>query len=700
MKNIFLLSILFSSLFSFSQNIEIQSDSIRVGKYERLELAYKLTASITTKIDNFIFNRKQDRLNPYDPDQINFEAVFTSPTGIQTKRFGFYYEPFTEDETFDTWVKDTTSVPWRVRFAPNEIGNWKVEIHVHVIHSTETIQITNYFSCVPSAHKGNLTVNATEGKSNRFLSYKESGETFVTIGNNVSSGGFYTYKPSQNKRQMNGVKQLITAGGNFTRFDMQPQAALPDWPVIDNYNGKQDEMFGFDRLVDLCEKNGVYFIVFRHHVELIDSYYNPGFSDWSGVSWFDNPYRTGLSLSRKEEYLTNEEAIEWQLKSLRYVFSRWGYSPNFSFYGYSEVNHWYSGIVKDEKKEDGKYEQKDAATVFAHWFENQKEYILKNLNSNMLFSNSFSNIPSFERNANFNGMFYHSDIVALHDYGNNKDGNYKNKYEAAKHFYKAYNKPVLIEEMGVSDNKLKVYCCTGIEYHNNIWAASFMGTTGTGLDWWWDRGVHDFGYHLYLKNVTAFFVSEKLNELNFKPQKWSDSPLVDKRRIENFALVSENQERVLGWVHNATYYWRNIAVDNPCMEDLVKKSSTKYPCYVGDGFDLNTAGEGEYAAARFEDDYTLVTGTSPIISETGWKDNPKFKVSGLKSSFGIRKHWYKIEFYCTNQQGLLLNEAATQIVSSNLFSEINPNVPNLDNVNPDYAYKITYLGKFSEIPKL
>jgi hypothetical protein len=136
------------------------------------------------------------------------------------------------------------------------------------------------------------------------------------------------------------------------------------------------------------------------------------------------------------------------------------------------------------------------------------------------------------------------------------------------------------------------------------------------------------------------------------------------------------------------------------MEDLVKKSSTKYPCYVGDGFDLNTAGEGEYASARFEDDYTLITGTSPIISETGWKDNPKFKVGGLKSSFGIRKHWYKIEFYCTNQQGLLLNEAATQIVSSNLFSEINPNVPNLDNVNPDYAYKITYLGKFSEIPKL
>ena len=50
--------------------------------------------------------------------------------------------------------------------------------------------------------------------------------------------------------------------------------------------------------------------------------------------------------------------------------------------------------------------------------------------------------------------------------------------------------------------KIAMYCCTGIEYHNSIWSTALMGDFGTGMDWWWDGGVHDYGYYKDLKPLT------------------------------------------------------------------------------------------------------------------------------------------------------------------------------------------------------
>lgn len=669
-----------------------------VGKYNKTELGFRLSESSQKKMYAFINKNDTTGINPFDPEQVNFEATFISPTGLQTKRFGFYYLPYTENKTLDKWDADTTSYPWRVRFAPDEVGEWKVNVTVQIRGNKSPVKTVEAFTCVASDHKGTLKKSETGTDADRYLYYSETGETFVAISNNISSGGFFTYKPSQNNRQMTGVQQLIEAGGNFTRFDMQPQAALPDWPVYNNYNVKQDEMYGFDRMVEQCEKNGIYFIVFRHHVELMDSYYNPGGSDWSGVSWFDNPYRIGLALSRKSEYLTDEEAIEWQMNSLRYVFSRWGYSPSFSFYGYSEINNWYSGIVQDEQKADPKYKAVEAHRLFTNWYLNQKGYIQKELSNKVLFSNSFSNIPDVEISINYNGIFRNSDVISLHNYETVKDVNFKNRFGRVVKYWNLYNKPVIFEEMGISDNKLRIYCCTGIEYHNSIWSTSMMGCFGTGMEWWWDRGVHDFGYHMQLKLIHSFFEGEDLRKMNCSPQKWSDSKSSAKRTIENFALVSENQERVLGWVHNATFYWRNLEPEYPCIKELVDKSKLSYPCMVGDGYDLNTEGPGDYAADKYKDDYTENGGTQTISTEV-IATNPTFKISGLKKSRGAQKYWYKVEFYAVNGTKLVMDASATQTISSDAFGSITPCVPNLDKVNPDYSYKVVYLGKAKKAPE-
>lgn len=665
-----------------------------VGKYEKAEFGFKLSDGLKGEIQNFLINKDTAGINPFDPDHINFEAVFISPSGVQTKRYGFYYQPFLENHSLDQWESDSTSFPWRVRFAPDEIGDWKVAIQVLTKKATVPIKMDLTFSTVSSKHKGVLKTSNTGTEGDRFLSYSETGETFVAQGNNISSGGFFTYKPSQNTHHLEGVRQLIDAGGNFTRLDMQPQAALPDWPIYNNYNGKLDEMYAFDKMVELCEKNGIYFIVFRHHVELMESWSNPGGPDWSGVSWFENPYRIGLTLSRKKEYLTDKEAIEWQLKSLRYVFSRWGYSPSFSFYGYSEVNYWVQDMVKEESKIDPNYNEQKGILQLKDWYINQKKYILKDLNSKMLFSNSYATTPNYENDPLFDGFMKNSDVVSVHLYESLKNINYDYRALVADNEWKAFHKPIIFEEMGIADDKLTIYCCTSIEYHNSIWATSFMGGFGTGLDWWWDRGVHDFGYQKQLKHINTFFKGEDLKKMNYKPQRWSDSETSNARKIENYCLTSENQERVLGWVHNATFYWRNLYNEYPCIKELLDKNNLEHPCFVGGGYDLNAPKGGDFHASKYEDDYTSKGGAVPIGIEGGnIEKNPTFKITGLIYNFGFKKNYYKIEFYRTTGKDLVLDSSFTQILTTSMSSSIFPKVPNLDKVNPDYAYKVTYLGR-------
>ena len=67
----------------------------------------------------------------------------------------------------------------------------------------------------------------------------------------------------------------------------------------------------------------------------------------------------------------------------------------------------------------------------------------------------------------------------------------------------------------------------------------------------------------------------------------------------------ENEERILGWVHNSTFYWRNLYNEHPCIKELVDKNNLDHPCFVGGGYDLNSPKGGDFHASAYEDDYTL-----------------------------------------------------------------------------------------------
>jgi hypothetical protein len=264
-----------------------------------------------------------------------------------------------------------------------------------------------------------------------------------------------------------------------------------------------------------------------------------------------------------------------------------------------------------------------------------------------------------------------------------------------------YKKPIIIEEMGINDDKLPMLCCTKIEFHNSIWSTAFMGDFGPGLDWWFDRGILALDYNKDFNPLAEFFKNENLIQEKYIPQKWADAK-DSKRLIESYQLVNEKKDRIIGWLHNASYYWRNEAVNSSCLTGLIDSSNLENPCVVAENIVMGrNESPRDYAREYHEDKYTSKGGFQPIHSTEGIIKNPTFKVENVNFSRGKNKHWYKVEFFSTQYgQTMIPMSESTQIVRANFFKDLVIHVPNLDDANPDVAFRITYMGRSKKVENL
>jgi hypothetical protein len=98
-----------------------------------------------------------------------------------------------------------------------------------------------------------------------------------------------------------------------------------------------------------------------------------------------------------------------------------------------------------------------------------------------------------------------------------------------------------------------------------------------------------------------------------------------------------------------------------------------------------------YNNSNFIDSYSNNIGAQEFL------DKPVFKIKGLKRNFNrrynpwARKHWYRISFYTT--YGEVGNKAfSSTLISTTPSGTLKPHAPDLTKENPDYSYKIEYLG--------
>lgn len=637
-----------------------------VGKYDKLEFGIRLSEKVTKQINDFISGN--EGLNPYDPSDISITFSFISPTMKEKTVYGFYYQEY--ERTKESWNYVPTTYNWRIRFAPDELGRWSFIMKIY-IKNEEVASIGSKFQCVPSEKKGIIRRNYKGDATDRYLYLSETKETFFTIGHNIAHAAYYKLTPQKAERHQQWLTELANYGGNFFRLELGAPNGLPDWNNYKDYTTKMAHMWEFDALLEHARNLDLYFILFRHHTEMLDG------ESWDVAKWQNNPYKLGFNLEERKDYFTNKEVIKWQKNALRYIFSRWGYNTSFAFYEYQEIDLW----LRELKKETG-YNDKTAIEFFTEWYKIQKEYIRNDLGYDQLFINTYATTPDYELSVNSQGLFANSDVIGFHKYGQDKDINYESRFDKAAEIFATWNKPLFVEEMGVSaggsSDFLPLYKCSDVEFKNSIWATSFMGGVGTGLNWWWDRGIHDYGYYKAYQPLKEFFTGENMEEEKYTPQKWHNKLSLNRAFIENYALVNSTETKVLGWVHNASVYWRNLSSD--CMQELVVNRKFDQPHKLKDGYVI---GDDKSMNTNFSDKTDAYTkaGIQKVGGET-------FDIKGLKAGgFFSKKKWYEIQFYST-QTGKFVEK---QMIPANMWGKLKPTYP-AAGLN-DYAYKINYVGE-------
>jgi hypothetical protein len=654
--------------------LEPQTNAKSVGKYEKLEFGIRLNKELDNQIKMFLADNNSG-LNPYNPEDISVEIIFESPSYKSTTIYGFFYQEVKRNR--ETWEVYDADYNWRVRFSPNELGNWRFTVKVYV-QSKEIVSIGSKFKCIESDNKGIIKRNYKGNETDRYFYLSESKETFFTIGHNIAHSAYYKLTPQKVDQHKLWLTQLAENGGNFFRLELGAQNALPNWNNYRDYTSKMGHMWEFDHLIDHANDLELYFILFRHHTEVEHG------ESWDVARWANNPFKKGFDLEKRKDYFTDDEIIKWQKNELRYIFSRWGYNSSFAFYEYQEIDNWYKELKKEEDFNDT-----EAIQFFTQWYLQQKEFIKNDLGSDKLLINTYATTPDYEYKKGSRGLFANSDAIGIHKYGQNKDINFDYRSKKTKELFDVWNKPIFVEEMGVNaggnSEYLPLYKCSKSEFHNAIWSTSFMGLAGTGMTWWWDRGIHDYGYFKDYNALAKFFKNENLEEEIYTPQKWHNKLSINKTTVENYAMKNKAETKVLGWVHNATHYWRNI--ESECLNELLNDRKFKKPVKLKDGYVIGNDAEGKTNYNVETDAYSKSKGVQKVGGE-------KFEIKGLKTtSVFTKRKWYEIVFYSTVDG----SNIEKQTLKTNMWGRLKPKYPEAN--APDYSYKVKFIGEEKKAPQ-
>ena len=701
----------------------------RAGKYELVELGF-LLEEFQQEIMDFKTGLNK-KMNPFDPEVFNCYVLFTHEQSKSvTRRNAFYFEDHEVSSNEKTWRPISTEFPWRARFSPNELGRWSAVFYAEIAGKKYNSETVN-FEVYSTDKSGKLKAGE------RYLEFEDTGKQMFTAGNNLYSAAFGDIKPIEWEHYRSAFKELANSGGNFTRIELGANNGLPDWnarveaiqkgkpsknnPTYDDYFPKMAQMWEFDRVIDICDKEELYFIIFRHHTEIgVTDFNDLELPAWDGISWIQNPYKVHLNLSSRLEYFTNKEAIKWQNNCLRYIFARWGYTPKFTFYGHSEIDGW-AGLI--EKNENGDVSKKEIE-IFHTWVDNQKKYIKNELyEPKMMFVNTYMGEPGFELRKGADLFYANDDVAGFHKYTDNKAANYFARFDIFLEYRKLYNKPILHEEAGFFDVYTqfdRVRCCTSIDFENMIWGSSMMGAMGTSMAYWWPS-LYSGGGHLEHYKPLITFMQAKLKNSNYDIYRWKDVSLGDRHlfdgkwvnlwntSIENYNMVNVEKTEAIGWVHNATHHWRNYENNLPCISQIVNNSGVlEKPCIRGNGtkgpnhpIDKSTY---DYNTDLRKDGFTDSGGARDLgeDNQSVKRPNVTFTIKGLKSSVSFAsRHFYKVEFYYTRSDGSEVKmHSKTEFIKTDFSGNLDVPLPLLDFDNPSLAYVVTYIGKGSEVRKL
>jgi hypothetical protein len=215
---------------------EILINSNKIGLYEKFEMSFSLEGEWD---------------NPFDPEQIKVDARFYFPDGKQMLVPGFFYQEYLQD-SYKTIEKIGKPV-WKVRFAPDLVGEYKTEI-IATNKGKEAVSQQQLFTCVKyNASHGFLRLS----KTNPLYFEYDDGTPFFAVAVDNAVSNYFSY--------MRYYRRFAESGGNYNRLfimsgdldigeETRPSAG-PDRGL-----GKinLDASWKLDKVIELGEILGIY----------------------------------------------------------------------------------------------------------------------------------------------------------------------------------------------------------------------------------------------------------------------------------------------------------------------------------------------------------------------------------------------------------------------------------------------------------
>ena len=435
--------------------------------------------------------------NPYDYNEIHVYGVFTSPTNKEIKASAFWYRDYVillDTNRKSGQVKDgepdgTESVSWRgdteyrIRFRPDEVGEWNYKIYVDLENSVYE-ELSGKINVASSEveHKGQIKVD----KSNNRVFMYEDGTTFMPIGENISwwtnsyrkTYDFYVWFENAHENNMNIARIWLASWGFCLHWGSS----------IYNLSDRMNCASRLDKVIEYADEFDQYIILtLLNHGQFQ--------SNGADKEWASNPYNAanGGILDRPEKFFTDSEAKKVYKNELMYIIARYGYSEHImSWELFNEVD-WI-----------------DNADIYAVNIKNWHREMATFIKANDPYSHMISTSYKGESGLAFN--LTEIDFACPHSYDYANKSINENLPIVQDRLYDQYKKPILQEEFGIdyrngeSNYRLDP---TGISLKQASWAGMMGGGAGGAMNWWWDSYVHP--YDLYYQFSGAGTYAKLLN---------------------------------------------------------------------------------------------------------------------------------------------------------------------------------------------
>jgi len=619
-----------------------------ITKFQKVEFGLAISKQVDALVEKYF--KTGEGINPYDPDQINVETHLihheTKDTNIV---YGFYYREYKRDQENDGWRETKIATNWRVRFTPDKLGRWDVQVKITGPKIINVLETNYTFQCFDSSRRGYLKRGNQGNISDRYLRF-DSGEPFFGIGETIGWGIYERRVPESFDLMQKWINEFHDAGGNYVRLWALPGAFELERVKLGDYDAHQINAWELDRIFDLVTQKDI----FVQFTLFIDEWFSN--DHWiKEMRWDENPYKRELNLNEFIDFFSNKEAIRYAKNRMRYFASRWGYSPQLVVYEYMSEPE--DEVSYDENE---KYRQ-----IYLDWVKEIDSYVKEELSDmgDHLSSVSFKQSGGNHREEAW--KYWDIDVPSFNQYGQAKYVNYLDRFSLATNTQKLNpNKPYIFGEMGASSTPTLDFC-NDVSFHNGIWSVSMMGVFASTPYWWWDSAIHKKGFQKELTGLKTFFNAEELHNYQLTVRKWHNKLLLNNADLEVFYMVDKKKGKVLGWAHNTDYWWPNYYHENECIKTAIDEKT---------GVHVDKNDTHDYSRnLKIEKLRT----PKPLVGK-------KIVINGLKPADIVTVNWYN-----TRGKGGEIKELQVERVRVSPFGKIRISFPQSEKYsNGDYAFKI------------